>query len=220
MKTAITMFVLLPFVAFSQSPYFTAFGQLALHDTEPTAKIPEPSIAVRLGYGGGADFNVHLSESVIWLTTLVFEVNPLEDDNLGIDGFRVKLDGKYSVDNIPVLTGVAFEKLVGQTALAAWAQVGISYCEFPSISGYYVGDPTNKFDSIIDGEVNFGFSIGARMTYKKFAIGIRYMDFGDYTFSGTYKSSTSALDRDVQFKTSLYYLAISLGYNIELSGDQ
>ncbi len=218
MKIAITMFVLLPLVAFSKSPYFTAFGQIALHSEEPSAKIPEPSIAVRLGYGGGADFNVHIGESVIWLTTVAFNINPLEDDNLGIDGFRVKLDGKYSVDNIPLLTGVGFEKPLGQTAFAAWAQAGISYCEFPSISGYYVGDPTKEFDSIINGDVNFGFSIGARATYKKFVLGLRYMDFADYTFSGTYH--TNSEDRDVEFKRSLAYLMVSVGFNIDLTAKQ
>lgn len=220
MKNIVILFILLPVIAFSQSPYFTAFGQLALHDTEPTAKFPEPNIGVRLGYGGGADFNMHLGESLIWLTTVAFEVNPLEDDNLAINGFLVKTDKKYTVDNIPILTGLAFEKPAGQTALAAWAQLGISYCEFPSISGSFVGEPTNEFDSIIDGEVNFGFSIGVRATYNKFVLGLRYMDFGDYTFSGTYHSSKTAMDHDVEFKTSLWYVALSLGYNIDLTGDE
>ncbi len=219
MKTIFAMFLFLPVVAFSQAPYFTAFGQIALHDREPTAKIPEPSIAVRLGYGGGADFNVHFGESLIWLTTVAFEVNPLEDDNLAMNGFLVQLDNKYTVDNIPALTGVAFEK-PGQIALAAWAQLGVAYCEFPSISGSFVLNPTNEFDSIIDGQVNFGFSVGARATFKRFVIGLRYLDFGDYTFPGTYHSSKTAMDHDVKFKTSLDYVALSIGYNIKFSGEE
>ena len=177
-------------------------------------------MAVRLGYGGGADFNVHLGESLIWLTTVAFEVDLLEDDNLAIDGFLVRLENKYTIDNIPALTGVAFEKPVGHVALAAWVQLGVAYCEFPSISGFFVGDPAHEFDSIIDGQVNFGFSIGARMTYKRFVVGLRYMDFGDYTFSGTYHSSTTAMDHNVKFRAPLNYMALSIGYNIELTGEK
>ena len=151
MRTFVAIFILLPIIVFSQAPYFTAFGQLTIPGSE-YANSSNSEVGVKTGYGGGIDFSIHIKESLIWMTTATFSANPLKED-VYINDNPVALSSKYTIDNIPALTGIGYERIIKKVALAGWAQVGFNYSEFPSISGSIVSNANteNKFDSKIDG---------------------------------------------------------------------
>jgi len=221
LSTLILFVLLLPLLAAAQAPFFTAFGQMTIPTGDFRRESEKTDAFVDLGYGGGIDMNIHLSESLIWLTSLTFSTNELDGD-LKINGKPILLSSTFSFYNLPVLTGLAFEKSFQHFRFGLWAQAGLNYAEFPGISGVIPDENSvpNNFDSWIDGKTRFGFSLGARATYKKFVFAARYMDFGDYSFTGTYNSSRTAMNYDLRFQSSVSFLMASLGYNFNLLAER
>jgi len=46
------------------------------------------------------------------------------------------------------------------------------------------------------------------------------MNFGDYTFAGTYKLSKTAKQKALELKSSISFFMISLGYNLDLFAER
>ncbi len=220
MKTLTICLLLYPLFALAQTPYFTAFGQF----TSPTNDFAQASAlndAYALpGYGGGVDLNIHLNESILWFSTLTFSANKLGGLTM-LDGAPFSTSETFSYYNLPALTGVAYAFPLSAANVAVWLQGGLDYAEFPNVSGVRSGETSviEKVDTSLDGRTGWGFSFGARATIQKISFGLRYMNFGDYVFSGTYYSSATKLTSDVEFKSSISFLMFSIGYNLALSGD-
>lgn len=217
----ILFILLLPFCAVAQAPYFTAFGQLTIPTGDFGRESENTDAFADLGYGGGIDLNIHINESLIWLTSLTFSANEL-NGNLQLNEKPILLSSTYSFYNLPVLTGLAYEKSFQHVRLGLWGQAGLNYAEFPSISGVIPDEFSiqNNVDTRIDGKTSFGFSLGARAAYNKIVLAVRYMHFGDYAFQGDFKSSRTAMERPLEFKSSISFFMISLGYNLDLLGER
>ncbi len=220
-KAILFCLLLLPCFLGAQTPYFTAFGQLTFPIGDFGRESDNTDAFVDLGYGGGIDLNIHFAESLIWLTSLTFSANELDSD-VWLNGELVLLSTSYSFYNLPVLTGFLFEQPLKNSLFGFWLQAGVNYAEFPSLSGELQEEFSihNNFDSRIDSKTRIGYSLGMRVSYKKMVLAARYMNFGDYTFTGTLKSGKSAVELPLHLRSSVSFLMVSLGYNLDLLGER
>lgn len=214
-KLLVFILICIPLLAPAQKSYFIGFGQVTL-PTGDFARASENTDAyAAIGYGGGADLNIHLNESLLWLTTLSFSANKMEGFSFRGDPFI--LSDTYFFYNLPALTGLAFEFPVSEIKIAAWVQGGLNYAEFPNVSGFRISESSilEKIDTSLDAQAKWGVSAGTRATFHKMSLGVRYFHFGDYEFSGTFFSSKTALTRDIKFKSSISFLMLHLGYQLD-----
>ena len=124
--TVILFVVFTPMLGAAQAPYFTAFGQLTIPTGHFAHASNEYDAFVKSGYGGGIDLNIHINESLIWMTSLTFSANAL-DGTLQLDEKPLLLLSSFPFYNLPALTGLAFEKVSAAHPLqpmgAGWAEL-------------------------------------------------------------------------------------------------
>ena len=220
--TVLTIFLLLlPLCLVAESPYFTVCGQLSIPAGDFGGPSQKYDAHVDLGYGGGIDLNVHFNKNFLWMTSLTFSAHDLRGQ-LRINDRPLLMQNTYSIYNLPVVSGILYRITLESLDLGFSAQAGLNYAEFPSVSGTLVRENilTEEIDTIIEGQTKFGYSLGAKVGYRKFVIGLRYMMFGDYHFSGAYKSSKTEIENPLVINMAISYFMINLGYNFDLLGDR
>ncbi len=213
-------FLLMPTFVCAQVYSLTAFGQWS----SPTGDYADKGIGgAKAGYGGGADLDVFLNDNFAWKTTASFSANKLTNPT-PFGEKELFLSDSYFYYNLPVITGIAWRRqATSNLEFVFFAQTGVNYAEFPNIEGTI--EDNSKYPDTIEtsfqGRTNWGYVLGGGVTfYQKATLSLRYMNFGDYAFSGDYYSSKTALYREHEQKTPVSFFMLTFGYNFNLSEEK
>jgi len=177
------------------------------------------------GPGPGACIEIDLPVFPVfnWMSTIAVFATPYSGNNY--DGVRpVRLADHYYYKGIDVLTGLRMSWDVGDGGeLFAFAQIGMRRMSVPGFEGVArdVGWKKELVRYQFSAVSNSGGGIGIGLLInKKYAIILRYLNFGSYDFGGLMeRNDTGIWEEEVdRFRTSSATVSISFGVNFRDEG--
>ncbi len=219
---AVFIFVL-PASAQSLGHRLTLHGGFSIPVGDYAKTTDEPNAGfAQLGFGAGVEYDLRFGESGLsWSSGFTYLSNDYQAEyfSRGVD-ILLQESGSYS--NFAVLTGVKYEKRVGDNMrLFAVAQGGAGLARGPYFNGFYEQENQDLqfVEFQMSSDVAAGYVLGVGMIANETTtVLLRYFNLGSPVFSGQASYQIDGVDRTaaIEWTQPVSVFSITIGYAIDL----